>query len=181
MLNQQHLKAITDNYAKEMNYRLMRPLTSRFKPNFVYQFPANQEGYIELEADNPLESPLLQFSMLAIQIEYAAIMPSLRFLYENKNVYSVSIPTQMRFDITNPQALPFSEKGEVNVVNGTLDISINEITHNNPATHQPVNEDVVCLMFTFTTRHDNVTYIARIDTQDFLNQVLAATANKEFR
>ena len=132
MLEKHQIKAITDSYIKDMNYRLMRPLTSRFKTDTVYNFPA-PNGYVELKAENPLNTPLLSFSEIAIQFEYAAVMPAVKFLAENKNAYSVSLPVHIGMN------------------------------------------------FTFTTTHDNITYVANIEPKDLIAQVMAAKSSKEFQ
>lgn len=180
-VEQSTLKAVTDSYKNAINYRLMRPLASRFKLDFVYHFPTNTEGLVVLETENPMKLPVLQFSALAIQVEYAAIMPTLNFLYANKNVFSASLPTQMRFAVVNPEVVGADKQEQIHIINGTLDLSINEMSHNHPETNEVVNEDIVCFQFTFGTAHDNLIYVANIDVQDFINQALTATSHKEFQ
>ena len=165
MLEKHQIKAITDSYIKDMNYRLMRPLTSRFKTDTVYNFPA-PNGYVELKAENPLNTPLLSFSEIAIQFEYAAVMPAVKFLAENKNAYSVSLPVQMRYELDGESI----SNNEINIVNGTLDIFIIETIHND-----------IEMNFTFTTTHDNITYVANIEPKDLIAQVMAAKSSKEFQ
>lgn len=178
MIDQNTIKIITDSYMKEMNYRIMRPLSERFKPNTVYTFPVAGNRVL-LKADNPMNLPELEFSDLAIQFEYEAITPSLKFLAENRNVFSVSIPTQMRFNLLNPEVVP---NQKIEVINGTLDMAIAEIVYNDLETQKEVKQDFnVNFLFSFTTLHDNITYTAVIDSSDLLNQVKAARANKEFQ
>ena len=178
MTEQNTIKIITDNYSKEMNYRMMRPLSERFKPDTVYTFPT-VDGVVLLKSDNPMAVPELKFSDIAIQFEYAAITPSLKFLAENRNVYSVSIPTQMRFNLLNLEIVP---NQQIEVLNGTLDMSVAEIIYNAPETQKEVKQDFnVNFIFSFTTLHDNVTYTAIIDSSDLLEQMMKANASKEFQ
>lgn len=176
MLEKHQIKAITDSYIKDMNYRLMRPLTSRFKTDTVYNFPA-PNGYVELKAENPLNSPLLSFSEIAIQFEYAAVMPAVKFLAENKNAYSVSLPVQMRYELDGESV----SNNEINVVNGTLDIFIIETIHNDIESGKEIHQDDIGMNFTFTTTHDNITYVANIEPKDLIAQVMAAKSSKEFQ
>ena len=156
------LKQLQIATSKDMNYRLMRPLTSRFKTDTVYNFPA-PNGYVELKAENPLNTPLLSFSEIAIQFEYAAVMPAVKFLAENKNAYSVSLPVQMRYELDGESI----SNNEINVVNGTLDIFIIETIHNDIESGKEIHQDEYWNEFHFHLLHTTTSLMLRISNQRF--------------
>ena len=177
MLNLETIRSFTDHCVKDMEFRLIRPLSDRFKPNMVYTLP-NLTDRVQLKVINPLNLPELIFSDIQIQFEYDAITPALKFLAENRNIFSVSLPTNMRFNLLNETL----SHEQINIVNGTLDIAIAEIAYKDTDTQKEIQQDFnVNFMFSFTTQHDNLTYVANIDSADFLNQIMIACANKEFQ